>query len=283
MFAARRPLPIARVLAGLPILALLVAPTASAYSSSPSICDDGPGSLSAMYASLHGRGESGSQGFSLGASQPMFGSDPITITLSKVGGGTFNGLLLFGVGSNGLHVGTWTFPSGFGALSCTGGASATLGHTNATARSLPFSFTWTPPSDPTLTFVTFHAIVMQSTVGSWCILDTLQLSSAVTSVTGPDPVRALELAPGLPNPFGHATQIDYALPVASFARLAVLDVSGRIVRHLASGEQSAGQHRVSWDAADDSGRGVASGLYIITLEAAGARRARRVVYLGGMP
>jgi flagellar hook assembly protein FlgD len=50
-------------------------------------------------------------------------------------------------------------------------------------------------------------------------------------------------------------------------RLEVYDVSGRRVRVLLAGSESAGPHEVAWDGCDDMGRPVASGVYFMTLEA----------------
>jgi flagellar hook assembly protein FlgD len=43
----------------------------------------------------------------------------------------------------------------------------------------------------------------------------------------------------------------------------ILDLSGRAVRTLQSGALSAGEHPLSWDLKDDSGRRVAPGLYFL--------------------
>lgn len=64
-----------------------------------------------------------------------------------------------------------------------------------------------------------------------------------------------------PNPFNPSTVILYALPVRSFVRLEVFDVFGRMIENLASTEQDAGYHEVTWRAS------VPSGTYFYRIEA----------------
>ena len=45
--------------------------------------------------------------------------------------------------------------------------------------------------------------------------------------------------------------------------LTVMDITGRRVRHLASGVYSAGTHEFTWDGRDDDGRAVRSGAYFV--------------------
>ena len=75
------------------------------------------------------------------------------------------------------------------------------------------------------------------------------------------------LGQNLPNPFKGLTTITYALRQAGDVRVAVCDVSGRVVRVLAQGPMDAGQHRVEWDGTDASGTQLAGGVYFYRLEA----------------
>jgi hypothetical protein len=67
-----------------------------------------------------------------------------------------------------------------------------------------------------------------------------------------------------PNPFNPSTTIRFDLPKMSPVHVAVFDVTGRQVAVLATGTMPAGEHQLNWDAS-----GMASGLYIYRLEAAG--------------
>jgi hypothetical protein len=70
------------------------------------------------------------------------------------------------------------------------------------------------------------------------------------------------LAQNYPNPFNPATTIEFGLPERSMVRLEIIDVLGRSIAVLASGEYTAGMQRTSWTAH------VASGIYFYRLEAA---------------
>lgn len=85
---------------------------------------------------------------------------------------------------------------------------------------------------------------------------------------------------GSPNPFGRMTGIAYELPQSSMVMLQVLDITGRTVRRLVEGEiQNAGPHRVQWDGRDDGGMRLASGVYLLRLEADGQARVGSVALL----
>jgi hypothetical protein len=63
-----------------------------------------------------------------------------------------------------------------------------------------------------------------------------------------------------PNPFNPSTRISYQLPAAAQTRLEIYNILGIKVTTLVDGNQNAGLHSVSWEAA-----GLSSGLYIYTL------------------
>ena len=72
----------------------------------------------------------------------------------------------------------------------------------------------------------------------------------------------------------------YALPEAGTVRLSVYNVAGQRIRTLADGYRSAGTHSVVWDGKNDSGRAVASGVYVYRLVVGGANmQSRRMVLL----
>jgi hypothetical protein len=83
---------------------------------------------------------------------------------------------------------------------------------------------------------------------------------------------ALALDAPRPNPVRGSARIAYTLPEAGPVRLAAYDVQGRQVALLAGGEAAAGRHEAAW-AAD----GLAAGVYVIRLEAAGQVLTHRAV------
>jgi hypothetical protein len=69
-----------------------------------------------------------------------------------------------------------------------------------------------------------------------------------------------------PNPFNPSTVISFTLGSKMPVELSVYDLLGRKVRILASGELPAGVHSVTWDGRNESGRDVASGVYLYKLK-----------------
>ncbi|HOX25703.1 MAG TPA: T9SS type A sorting domain-containing protein [Candidatus Krumholzibacteria bacterium] len=80
-----------------------------------------------------------------------------------------------------------------------------------------------------------------------------------------------------PNPFNPRTEITFTLPVAGHVRLAVYDIRGHRVAALVDGLQPAGQSRVPWDARDDGGRALGSGMYLLVLETGGQRYTSKIM------
>ncbi len=73
-----------------------------------------------------------------------------------------------------------------------------------------------------------------------------------------------------PNPFNPRTSIGFVLPSPLIVRLAIYDITGRLVRTLRSGRMEAGRYTALWDGRDDAGREAGSGIYFARL-AAGRR------------
>ena len=77
--------------------------------------------------------------------------------------------------------------------------------------------------------------------------------------------RQIQLDQNYPNPFNPTTNILVSLPERRAVYLAVYNTIGQRVSVLIDGELPAGVHRISWDARDEAGRGVASGVYLYRL------------------
>lgn len=108
----------------------------------------------------------------------------------------------------------------------------------------------------------------------------IRMQSA-TSVADGAPISATQahLLPNVPNPFNPTTSIRYSLPTAGAVDLTVFSQSGRLVRTLASGTETAGTHTTVWDGRDNAGRDVASGVYFYRLEFDGAVAETRKLHL----
>jgi hypothetical protein len=75
------------------------------------------------------------------------------------------------------------------------------------------------------------------------------------------------LAGNYPNPFTEQTSIEYAVPGQTNVTLTVYDVMGRRVATLVDGPKPGGTYTASWNGRSDNGRDLASGVYLIHLQA----------------
>jgi hypothetical protein len=142
-----------------------------------------------------------------------------------------------------------------------GGVRADTG----TYRVVYFSFGYEAINSPA-----DRAIVMEN------VLDWLD-----PDLTGAEeiPARALALSQNVPNPFNPKTDIRFQLGHAGAVKLEVFDVQGRLIKTLADGSMSAGDHLVTWDGTDRSGLKAPSGLYFYKLAANGKSETKKMVML----
>lgn len=79
--------------------------------------------------------------------------------------------------------------------------------------------------------------------------------------------RTFELQQNYPNPFNPSTEIVYYVKRDARLTINIYNALGQLVRTLYDGQQNAGHHRVTWDARNNDGQSVPSGMYLYTLEA----------------
>jgi hypothetical protein len=104
------------------------------------------------------------------------------------------------------------------------------------------------------------------------------LKGAGTLAADPGNVQpSLSLALRSPNPGRGATQLEFTLPTAGEAQLAILDAAGRRIARILSGSLAAGPHRARWDGRGARGMPVPSGVYFAVLEQSGEHRAVKLV------
>jgi len=89
---------------------------------------------------------------------------------------------------------------------------------------------------------------------------------ATTDNVSPLP-EGFELSQNYPNPFNPTTKINYSVPASERVSIEIINVMGQVVRTLVDEEVSAGQHTVEWDATNDNGVKVASGMYFYRFKA----------------
>ena len=70
-----------------------------------------------------------------------------------------------------------------------------------------------------------------------------------------------------PNPFNPTTTIEYSLPKVTDVKITIFNVRGQLVTTIVNTQQAQGAYRVLWNAMDDFGNRVSSGMYFYRIEA----------------
>ena len=82
-----------------------------------------------------------------------------------------------------------------------------------------------------------------------------------------------------PNPFNPTTTLKYEMGSAGSVSIDVFDVNGRKIRSLYNGIQIPGQHEIRWDAKDDHGRSMSSGVYLFKVNVNGKQQTAKSLLL----
>ena len=80
-----------------------------------------------------------------------------------------------------------------------------------------------------------------------------------------------------PNPANPTTTIQFSLSNAARTTITIYNTMGRTVRFYNLGQKEAGSHLQSWDARDNNGQPVSSGVYLYKLQAGNASVTRRLM------
>jgi murein DD-endopeptidase MepM/ murein hydrolase activator NlpD len=91
------------------------------------------------------------------------------------------------------------------------------------------------------------------------------------------PAARASLSPAAPNPTSSAARMTFEVPSNVRAEIAVFDVAGRLVRTLLDGKSLLGSGSVTWDARDDRGSPVVSGVYFVKLKTPGSILSRKLI------
>ena len=86
----------------------------------------------------------------------------------------------------------------------------------------------------------------------------------VESAGTPD---SYSLGEAYPNPFNPETTIEFSLPVDEHVKIGVYNTAGQLIASLADEALSAGAYKTTWDARDQSGELVSSGVYFYRMQA----------------
>jgi len=142
------------------------------------------------------------------------------------------------------------------------------------ARGYPEVTQWTVGPDGSL----YYARIAYDFTPGTGELRRIVYHNPLMGVPPPPHAGSVALAAPYPSPARGPVTLAYTLPQAAPVWLAIYDAFGRRVRELRTGAlQDAGEHRLSWDGRDATGREAAPGVYLARLVAGDVVRDRRLV------
>ncbi len=87
------------------------------------------------------------------------------------------------------------------------------------------------------------------------------------------------LSSNYPNPFNPITSIRYNLKTDSEVTITIYDLLGNVINKLFKGTQNAGSKKINWNATNNAGDQVSSGVYIYKIETNNSSNFGRMMYL----
>jgi len=87
------------------------------------------------------------------------------------------------------------------------------------------------------------------------------------------------LGQSYPNPFNSSTIIEFDMPATETINMVILDVRGRVVRNLINNQERFGFQSVQWDAKNDDGDNVSSGVYFYQIRSSNFNAVGKLLYL----
>ncbi len=112
----------------------------------------------------------------------------------------------------------------------------------------------------------------------WTIMGPPMPRRDLESQNGAPVLEDFTLLQNYPNPFNPQTQIAFSVPENSQVTIQIYDINGRLVNDLLNIHTEPGIHKVIWKGNDNSGRSVASGIYIYKLTAVSEAGVQHFLY-----
>ena len=90
---------------------------------------------------------------------------------------------------------------------------------------------------------------------------------------------AYDLRQNHPNPFNPSTTIEYDLPKNVEVEITIFNLLGSKIRTLVDESMNAGSHRIVWDAKDNAGRTVSTGVYFYRMKAGDFVKVKKLLFM----
>ena len=110
-------------------------------------------------------------------------------------------------------------------------------------------------------------------------LEILTEPTDVEFTDGENTFRVFSLGQNFPNPFNSKTLVEFELSKSAWIDLTVYNIQGQRVKTILNARRQAGTHVLEWDATDQYGKPIASGIYLYRLQAEDFSQTKRLLYL----
>jgi hypothetical protein len=127
----------------------------------------------------------------------------------------------------------------------------------------------------------YWGVVAQDTKGNSTVCDYVhhfRFDPSAVEIREGAPDR-FSLEPNYPNPFNPSTTVPFQVAKPGPVKLRIFDLRGRAVRTLEDGRFNPGTYESRWDGCDESGRPVASGVYVISIQAEDFVKQRKMLLM----
>ncbi|GAB4184150.1 MAG: hypothetical protein Kow00108_21700 [Calditrichia bacterium] len=92
-------------------------------------------------------------------------------------------------------------------------------------------------------------------------------------------IQHFELQGNYPNPFNPTTEISFLLPEQQKVKVEIYNLAGQLVKTLFDGQLSAGPQKLVWDATNELGQTVSSGVYMYRIQAGNIVETRKMMFV----
>ena len=90
---------------------------------------------------------------------------------------------------------------------------------------------------------------------------------------------SFKLYSNYPNPFNPVTTLGYELPENGLVNITIYDMLGNVINNLVNANQSSGYKSIQWNATNNEGEPVSSGVYLYSIEAGDFRQTKKMMFL----
>ncbi|MEA1981355.1 MAG: M6 family metalloprotease domain-containing protein, partial [candidate division Zixibacteria bacterium] len=149
-----------------------------------------------------------------------------------------------------------------------------------TADNTSFDGLSLPNSDTYVDGGTFVKVDNIQTVGYLLVADfTVGISANIGDEINPSLPSEFVLEQNYPNPFNPKTSINFTLNRNAYATLNVYNILGEKVKTIIDDNLIAGEFNIEWDAIDDNGNKLSSGIYLYRLKVGEQIESKKMVLL----